>query len=245
MRKVIASIVVLLAVSASQMWASSALGHNNSGTTSIAAGGTALTVTSIPSGNYVMGNVTWNTSGRSLSSCSATSSTCVVVTGCHNTLSAAGATDCFYILSTGATITSITLTPSATTSGNWYISDYSTNAGPMAFDNSCTSLPASSASPVGCTLSLTGSNDVIQQLIACANTCSGAVAGWTNVIYGSGDGAADLQNTASGTGPTWSMSPAGTSIVSGFALKETGGGGASTGSTDKRRKLARLGVIGN
>lgn len=218
--------------------ATSTLGHNNSGSTSISSGGTAVTITSVPSGNSVMGEIAWNTSGRSLSSCSATSSTCVVVAGCHGSLAAAGATDCFYILATGATITSVTLTASVTTTGGWYVSDYSTNAGPMVFDTSCTSQPASSATPAGCSLTLTGTNVVFMAAIACANTCSGAVAGWTNVIYVSGEGFADNQNTNSGTGPTWAMSPAGTSIVYGFALKESGG--AAAAGFNKRKKLEKL-----
>src|SRR5258707_876244 len=102
--------LLILLLLSSPAWATFTLGHVNGASSSIAAGGTALTVTSIPSGNAIMGEIDWTTSGRSLASCSATSSTCVVVPGCNNTLAAAGATDCFYILSAGTTLTAITLT---------------------------------------------------------------------------------------------------------------------------------------
>lgn len=212
----------------SQVWATVTLGHTNSASVSITGTGTAVTVTSIPSGHFVMGTVVWDTAGRTLSSCTATSSTCVVDTGCHGTLSGVGAIDCFYILSAGATLTSITLTASATTTGNWYINDYSTTAGPMAKDTECTGTPASSSTPAGCNLTLSGTNDVILQAISCSQTCSGTPSGWTNGVNTSGDGQADKQNTNSGTGPTWAQSPAGTSLVGGFALKETGGGGTTS-----------------
>ena len=170
----------------SQVWATVTLGHTNSASVSITGTGTAVTVTSIPSGHFVMGTVVWQTAGRTLSSCTATSSTCVVDTGCHGTLSGVGAIDCFYILSAGAILTSITLTASATTTGNWYINDYSTTAGSMAKDTECTGTPASSSTPAGGNLTLSGTNDVILQAISCSQTCSGTPSGWTNGVNTSG-----------------------------------------------------------
>jgi len=131
--------------------------------------------------------------------------------------------DASYTLNSASGATSITLTLSAAVSTTWAacIREYSSTASGVAIDTSGNrDQSTAAANPAGVGLTLTGSNDLIVQFVACAGSCSGISAGYSNGDFPNNNGVADALNTSSGTAPTWTAT-SGRAALGALAFKET------------------------
>jgi hypothetical protein len=127
-----------------------------------------------------------------------------------------------YCLASTSGVTSITIT----TGSNGYVMvwEVSGSTGSVNFD-SCNAAvnSTSSTSQAGPNLTLSGSNDEIVQAfvagVAHPTAVSTPFGHLTNDVGVANLGAADNENTASGTGPTWTINNSTTGLTSGCAFK--------------------------
>jgi len=146
--------------------------------------------------------------------------TWVIPAGCHGGSGAIGFIACAYTLSTTAAAT-ITITKSGASVTTASIWEY-TPSGTAALDGvgTCT---ISSGNPInGCTPSLSGTNDVIVQGIALASAQASSVSVYGNMINHGGtvfSAEADLENSASTTPPSWTLTGASTGFGTLIAFK--------------------------
>ena len=131
------------------------------------------------------------------------------VSGCYNLSSTAGVT---------------TLTLTSTVSGDTYNVrqwEYSFTGGPASLDSSATNANLTAGTTqTGITLTLGGPRDVIVQWIVSTNGPSSISGGYGNfAATASFGGWADLENTASGAAPTWTMPSSQTSMVAAMAFR--------------------------
>lgn len=184
----------------------------------------AITVSAIGSGHLLVIQASDQAGGGANfitgANCSSTCGTWVVPTGTANQLNNAccGAVSYAYILSSTSGAT--TITPTVSNARNYFfaIYEYSYTPGPISVDTSNTNLNASCGSCAGITLSLTGTNDVIDQMIVSGTATPSAVTTYGNFAHSSFTGFADLENTSSGTAPTWTVT-AGQVVVGAVAFK--------------------------
>jgi hypothetical protein len=212
----------------------------------------AVTVTSTGASHLLVAGVTGPT-GVSISSVSAAacsgSWTHAAGSNISNTLAAI---DQYYCTSSASGQTSISITLAGTCSATCLgaIWEASSSLGTIALDSGATPAAtlfdsANCTTCSGVALTLSGNNNFVTALAACANACSGLTGtGFTNDLANpNGNGFAHGIKSGSLTGPaSWSQSPTGTLDASAAAFQETAGGGAASGIT-KLRKLERLGVI--
>lgn len=167
-----------------------------------------------------------------LSSVSDGTSTWTVNGTCSVTNGGIGGVFGAYSVNLASGITSISATLSAGTAFNGEVEflEYSTTGGPPIFDTCAGTVNGSSATPAGQVLTLSGTNDVIVQVIQSAGPQNAtAVTGtYTNPAdfpfsgpAAAGYGIAGSINTSSGTAPTWTLNGANTSLVIGMAFKES------------------------
>ncbi len=147
---------------------------------------------------------------------------------CHLFSAASGSINCAYTLSTTASATSITLTWSSATPGFSRISfyEYSSTTTSIIIDAGATAINAgsnaTSTTPIGVSLTLTGANDVIVQGIATQGaTVSSVAAPYSGFLASSTQfGSSNNLNTASSSPPTWTLSTTNVTLVNGIALTE-------------------------
>lgn len=140
-------------------------------------------------------------------------------------------TDMSYVLSMTGGETSFTVTFSVGITGNLCFYEYSTTAGPFAFDNSCTST-LTTVAPTTCALaSMTGSNDVKIGGIVWGGSLSGVSAPGADFIASNGNGTADVLNVATLTGIAFTPTSTNTGKSFMAAFKETGGGAVVSGAS--------------
>ena len=175
----------------------------------------ATTVTALGSGHLlVLQGFTSQGSAIYISSVACTSSSCgtwVVPTGAGYQINdasggAPGALSSAYVLSSSSGATTVTITwNNASPGGGAHATfwEYSYTPGPCALDIGGTVPDAVCSSCPGVALSLTGTQDVILQELASDTASPSAITTYTNFANGSFTGWADLENTSSGTAPTW------------------------------------------
>ena len=143
--------------------------------------------------------------------------------GCYQTDNNARTTDLAYCLSSTSGATTITVTRTTTTSATWQAAVWE-----LSFTGSSASLDTfgkrqqstATTSPAGVTLTLTGSNDAIIQIIRTGGTTPSAISAPYNLHAGSGGaGWAESINTVSGTAPTWTTG-SGRAALSAIAFAE-------------------------
>lgn len=158
--------------------------------------------------------------------------TWIVDTGCHATNGTVfGLTACAYNTSTTSGVGSLSLTFSASNNYRYEAIEYSFTGSSISFDTSNTSIHTGASTSQACpNLTLTGTNDVVLcgVIVTGTNTITSISGSYTIEVSGTassqGGAAADLLNTASGTGPTWTTGST-TSITMMIAFKEASGGG--------------------
>ena len=138
-----------------------------------------------------------------------------------------------YVLSSTAGATTITVNSSAVPGGGWVVDfrEYSPTAtvsfdtaGNVADSTNCTSCS-------GVPLTLTGTNDLIVQLVNPTGTVTAVSSGWGNTDFPGPNyvGSADKIGTSSGAAPTWTTSSGhATGAALAFQLGTTGGGSGYT-----------------
>src|SRR6185312_10382273 len=145
-------------------------------------------------------------------------------THCSNCTPASGpSTDADYVLSATGGETSFTFTMSVTTSSylGVGVNEYAWTGSSVSFDKSGNTPVASCTSCTGQTLAITGTSDAIFQIAVSSTSgvASAATAPYaTNFTAFDGIGASTAVNLASGTGPTWTVSPADTMAMMALAL---------------------------
>ena len=138
-----------------------------------------------------------------------------------------------YCLSSTSGVTSIAFTVSASNNYRYQFLEYSFTGSSVSYSTSNNVIhTASSNTQVGATLSgLSGNNAIIRtcmDTVAVSNTISAPYTVEVNDSGGGSTGAtADAINTASGTGPTWTLGASSGGMMEGaIAFLEAGGGGA-------------------
>ena len=143
-----------------------------------------------------------------------------------------GSAACYVLSSTaGTTSISINLTGSPGT-GIWVAEfrEYSATGAPV-FDTAGAISDATCTSCAGATLSLSGSNDLVLQMINPANTASAVSSGWGDTDFPGPNyfGVADKLATSSGAAPTWTTT---SGIATGSALAFNLGAGSTAYTTE-------------
>lgn len=182
----------------------------------------ATTVASTGAGNViVMGVRLANSTTITSTSGGGTSVLCGVT--CQNGNSASGFVDVAYILSSTSGVTSITLNFGTSTSADVFIWEVSSTT-TVTLDTSSSALrTANCTSCAGVGLTLTGANDAIFTVAACAQTCSAISGGYTAdpaTPWPNGNGMARLINTTTGTAPNWTQAPTGNLATAAIAFKD-------------------------
>lgn len=219
--------LLLFLVFALPCWATWTAVAKNSHTCSNATNTCNLTVTSTGTNHVILIGVHYVSSGGQLTISSVSGGgSYTAPAGCASYLASQiiGAA-CAYTLASTSGATTITVNLSANVSNAWDIDarEYSTTS-TAAFDVVGTSQPASSATPAGVTLSLTGTNDVIFQLATTVNAVTAVNSPWSATLETqNGNGYADSINTGSGTAPTWTCSSSSLSVMAAIAIKEAAG----------------------
>lgn len=182
----------------------------------------SLAVSSTGSGNLIVLAVT-NVNGTADYLSSATGGgTWVVPAGCQLSNNSAGAVSGAYVLSSTSGTTSIALTLSATTTYHVAFLEYSRSGGASVLDGACATHNNSSntTTPVGVAQTLTGTNDVIIQWLTSGGTSPTAIDGSYGNFIGANQGAwADLENTTSGTAPSYSGGSSAQSVSASLAFQ--------------------------
>jgi len=195
---------------------------NTAGSFSIATTGTAITITSTGSGNLVFisavntgGAADYITaaSGGGSWTCPSTlqvrNSSIGSISGCYN-----------YAITNGTT--SVTLTSGVTSGYYLIVWEVSFTASSVTLDVLGTNgSNTASSSPSGQALTLTGSNDIIFQIIRDSYTMSAISSPYSNFLAtASTAGYAASLNTTSGTAPTWTAAGSQTSVIAAVAIEE-------------------------
>lgn len=133
-----------------------------------------------------------------------------------------GDVSCAYILSLTGGVTSITVTMNAaSTLTDVTYWEYSVSPGPALLDTTGTVRNTSASTSQTCnTLTLTGTKDIIVSgIVNSAGNVSSVASPYGNLLATSFKGASDNENTAVGTGPTYTLASSGTAICSAIAIK--------------------------
>jgi hypothetical protein len=146
------------------------------------------------------------------------SSSCFVIDNSNKS------SDLAYCLSSTSGVTTITVTRGSTTSNTWKVAvwEISFTGASVALDTQGTrAQTTNSSSVVGVALTLTGSNDIIFQLIkAGATTVNNISSPYTRNKTSAESSWASSLDTVSGTAPTWTLNSALRAAMSALAFKE-------------------------
>ena len=202
----------------------------------------SVTVTSTGAGHlgYIFSQYS-NATALTITSVTGGGGTWVIPASCNAVDSNSNGTACAYVLSTASGATTLTVNFSGASANGIAVSFYeeSFTGGSVVLDSCGTiSRASSSTSQLGVALTISGTNDVIFQG-ATVSTSTTAISS----PYGHLDGftaAASLENTVSGTAPTWTLSPAGIGEFNACAFSELSSAVAL--GFNKRKKLERLGI---
>ena len=137
------------------------------------------------------------------------------------------ALSCAYNLGFTSADTTVTVTWSATCGSCIFLFiEWSYTGSSVSLDAiSAADDTTSQTSQPGVTLTLTGTNDVVLQGLG--NKDSTAITTYTNRTVATTANLADLENTTSGTAPTWTISSAARVPVNALAIAEASGGAAA------------------
>lgn len=155
-----------------------------------------------------------------------------VDTNCHGTNGTVfAAVSCAYVLTSSSGASSLTITMSANNNYRYGLTEYSFTGASVSYATSGTTTnTTNSNTQTGVTLSgLTGNNVIVRGItenVAVSNTISSPYTiEFNNSGAGTTTASADSLNTATGTGPTWTLgASSGGCIESGIAFKEAAGG---------------------
>jgi hypothetical protein len=139
-----------------------------------------------------------------------------------------GSSDVAYMLSSTSGTTTVSVTLSGAPGAVVITFAEVAYGGSMALDVCGTRVqPTAATSVAGVALTLTGTNDIMFQVVNPAGSCS-SVSGSYTAWFNAGAGSAYLLNTTSGTAPTWTCT-SGTAALSAIAFKESSGGVGTVG----------------
>jgi hypothetical protein len=136
-----------------------------------------------------------------------------------------------YCLSSTSGVTSIAFTVDASNNYRYHFLEYSFTGSSVSYATSNHVINTASNTQVGVTLSgLSGNNVILRCSMEPVNVTNTITAPYTIELNVSGSGAtaatADSLNTASGTGPTWTLGASSSAMIEGaIAFNEAGGGG--------------------
>jgi hypothetical protein len=187
----------------------------------------SVTVTSTGTGHLLVLMGHTNTGTTTVSSVSG-AGTWSIPAGCHvNGGGSIGGTDCAYNLSSTSGVTSISITLSASGTSTWIFYEYSFSGSSFSLDTTGTVTDGTAGTSLaGVGLTLAGTKDVIVQgLFTSGGNVTGVSTPYSNFQGTSFTGQADLENTSSGTAPTWTNSNSQTAAGAAIAIQGSGGGG--------------------
>lgn len=191
----------------------------------------------IGSGHLIaMSGVAMNgTAGNFSSTSNSIGGTLTVDTNCHASSGTSfGVVACAYNLSSTSSGTT-TLTVTMTGSNNWLVTfyEYSFTGAAVSYDSSGnTGLLASANPQTGKTITVTGTNDVFVRQIQLGGNGLNSV----NLSYGhlvtnhnsTWSGTTDLENSTTGTGPSYTLAGSSNALESVIAFSEASAGGTVT-----------------
>jgi hypothetical protein len=154
-------------------------------------------------------------------------------TACTAINGAANGVGVWYIIGTSSGVTSVTATISVTNDARGItVYEFSTDQSAFTFDVGGNRAVTTCTSCAGVALTLTGSNDVIVQIMysSTGHTYTAIDTGYTEDFGNTGSagqGAAHLLNTTTGTAPTWTASTTQPAAASAIAFNDGGGGGTT------------------
>lgn len=227
MRKFISFAVLLFC---SPLWATwTATQHKCTGTASTdgcaSSPCTLSGLSAVGAGHSLIAIMLDDTNNRTISSINGeTWSTC---TSCRINGSPSQSLDANFVASATGGETSFTMTLSSTGAFNFCIYEAASSNGSVAKDTggssgNCTNT-ITSAAPVSCNLTVSGSNLWIASGLIWGGSVTGS-SNYTEMVGPNGNGAAEHVSTTSGTGATWTPTTANSGIAFSLALKEAAGG---------------------
>jgi hypothetical protein len=209
-------------------WATWAVVQHTSNTCTTASQTCNIAVSSTGTGNVIVIGIGIASNAEQIVSVSGGGTYTHPATACHSADGTTRGADCAYTLASTSGTTTITVTRTDATSFGWNASatEYSFTSGPVSLDTGTPQVRDQTTTvtgPAGVTLTLSGTNDAIYQMIE--GTAPTAVTSpySTNQNFSANLGAASSINTVSGTAPTWTQTSA-KAALSAIAFTETGGG---------------------
>lgn len=185
----------------------------------------AVTVTSTGSNHILVAEMVYNNNPQRTIS-SVTSGACsgswVIPAGAESyDATNFNGTNMAYCLTSASGQTSITVTASGGTSDfTAEIREYSYTGASTTFDNSCELVNTASATPPVCAITISGTNDLIVQIVKGNRNVTAVSAGYTDFQSSSSHAGADALNQASVPGSqTWTQASSDVSSVSAIAVK--------------------------
>lgn len=224
-------LLLLLLLCSLPSWATwTVVQHKISGACTASSSTCAVTVTSTGTGNVIVIGMAIASNVEAIVSVSG-GGTYSHPAGCNGTSGSTFGTDCAYTLASTSGTTSITVTRTDATTHTWRVAatELSFTSGPVSVDSGSPQTRTQTTAvtnPAGVTLTLTGSNDAIYQMILSTTPSAITSPYSTNVDFSGPGGFAVSINTVSGTAPTWTTASS-AAALSAIAFTETAASGCS------------------